>query len=249
MAWDNVSKDYHARAGEVTAPFSFALTNVSSEEVTINWVRPSCGCTVAKLPPTPWKLAPGEGGTIELNVDLRGKYGTLSKYVSVDTSHGQKMLNIRVEIPTGGRMAGGMDARTRNMQLAMADRQIVFRGECASCHSAPTVGKMGGELFSAACAICHEAPNRATMVPDLHALTIDPTREYWKHWITHGKPGSLMPAFSQAQGGPLTPEQIASLAEYMAEEFPNRKVAATEPHDHAAGDGHEDGNNTPALAR
>lgn len=235
LAWDEVNKEYHAKPDELTAPFTFAVTNVSSEEVTINWVRPSCGCTVAKLPPTPWKIAPGEGGQIDLNVDLRGKFGTLSKYVSVDTSKGQKMLGIKVHIPTGGQMAGGMDARTKNMRLAMADRQVVFRGECASCHSAPAVGKMGGQLYSAACAICHDAPHRATMVPDLHALAVSPTKEYWKHWITHGKPGSLMPAFSHEQGGPLTPEQIDSLAEYLDQEFPQRKVAAAaiahDPHD------------------
>ena len=241
LAWDQVNKEYQAKPGELTAPFSFALTNVSNEELTINWVRPSCGCTVAKLPPTPWKLAPGEGGNIELNVDLRGKFGTLSKYVSVDTTKGQKMLGIKVHIPQGGQMAGGADARTRNMQLAMADRQVVFRGECASCHSAPAVGRMGGELFSAACAICHEAPHRATMVPDLQALTVVPTKEYWKHWITHGKPGSLMPAFSKEQGGPLTPEQIESLAQYLATEYPQQKVASAnhDPHDGHDHAGHD----------
>ena len=248
LAWDEENKEYHAKPAELTAPFSFAVTNVSEEPVTINWVRPSCGCTVAKLPPTPWTIPPGEGGKIDLNVDLRGKFGTLSKYVSVDTSKGQKMLGIKVHIPTGGQMASGdMDARTKNMRLAMADRQVVFRGECASCHSAPAVGKMGGQLYSAACAICHDAPHRATMVPDLQALTVVPTKEYWKHWITHGKPGSLMPAFSKEQGGPLTPEQIESLADYLDQEYPQRKVAAaTAAHDPHEGHDHEH-EHPPAL--
>ena len=237
LVWDEVNKEYHAKAGELTAPFSFAVTNASTEEVVINWVRPSCGCTVAKLPPPPWKRAPGPGGTIDLDVDLKGKHGILSKYVSVDTSRGQKMLGIKVHIPAAGQMAGGMDARMKNMQLAMADRQVVFRGECASCHSTPAIGKMGGELFAAACAVCHDTPHRATMVPDLKALTVSPTKEYWKHWITHGKPGSLMPAFSQEQGGPLTPEQIESLAEFLDKDYPQRKVAAAQAH--APGDGHD----------
>src|SRR5688572_32544924 len=37
-------------AGQSSVPFSFWVTNVSSEVVTINSVRTSCGCTVARLP-------------------------------------------------------------------------------------------------------------------------------------------------------------------------------------------------------
>lgn len=226
LEWDAISKDYQASPGETTAAFTFAVTNISNEDVVINWVRPSCGCTVADLPPTPWKLSPQQSGTMKLNVDLRGKHGTLSKHVSVDTSHGLKLLATRVHIPQA---VAGVDARERNMQLAMADRQIVFRGDCASCHSTPTVGKMGADLFVTACGICHEAPHRATMVPDLKALQIDPTKDYWKHWIVHGKPGTLMPAFAKDQGGPLTPEQIESLAEYLANDYLVRDVSSGEP--------------------
>lgn len=246
LAWDETAKEYTARPGDLAAPFSFALTNVSDAEVTINWVRPSCGCTVAKLPPTPWKIAPNESGLIELSVDLKGKHGTLSKYVVVNTSRGQKILNIKVHIPERA-ITRGMDARMRNLRLAAADRQIVFRGQCASCHATPAIGKMGGELFAAACAICHEAPERATMVPDLRALKVDPTFDYWKHWITNGKPGSLMPAFAKDQGGPLTPEQIDSLAEFLTENYPQRDAvpaataasASAGGHDHAHGGDHD----------
>lgn len=222
LSWDSLSKEYTARAGEVTAPLAFTVTNVSKTNVVINWVRPSCGCTVAKLPTTPWTLAPGEGGTIDLSVDLRNKFGVLSKYVSVDTSGGQKLLNLKITIPNAqpALAGGGPDARTRNMQVAMADRQAVFRGECASCHAAPTVGKKGEQLYAAACAVCHDAPHRATMVPDLRALKNATGLDYWKHWVTNGKPGSLMPAFAKAEGGPLDDEQIASLSGFLNEKFP-----------------------------
>ena len=227
LTWDEMNKEYTAQPGELTADFSFAVTNTSKADVVINWVRPSCGCTVAKLPPTPWKLAPGEGGTIDLGVDLRGKYGTLSKYVSVDTSHGQIMLTIRVNIPAQQTARNNvLDTRTRNMQIAMADRQAVFKGSCAACHVNPAIGRKGEQLYSAACAICHDAPHRATMVPDLKALKFTPTKEYWAHWIKNGKPGSLMPAFAKAQGGPLSDEQIESLAEYLAHDYLPRDVAA-----------------------
>ena len=162
---------------------------------------------------------------MEFSIDLRGKYGVLSKYISIDTSHGQKYLQMKIHIPQQpaqvATAATGMDSRTRNMQLAMVDRQIVFKGDCAKCHAAPAVGKTrGDELFAAGCAICHDTPNRASMVPDLRALGKATSEDYWKVWITHGKPGTLMPGFAKAYGGPLTDEQIDTLSKFLWEKFP-----------------------------
>lgn len=224
LEWDATEKEIHAKPGELDIPFSFAVTNISQTNVVINWVRPSCGCTVAKLPPTPWTLKPGEGGHIDFNFDIRGKSGTLAKYVSVDTSLGQKLLQIKAIIPQAT-AAPGMDGRAKNMQLAMADRQVVFRGDCASCHATPTLGKKGEQLYTAACAICHDAPHRATMVPDLRALNKATGVDYWAFWIANGKPGTLMPGFAKAHGGPLDEEQIRSLAEFMFEKFPRADTA------------------------
>ena len=226
LQFDDTVKEYTAKPGDLMASYTFAVTNISKEEVTINWVRPSCGCTAAKVPPVPWKIAPGEGGTMQFDLDLKGKHGLLSKYIQVDSSHGQKLLNIKANISAEA-ATGGMDQRTRNMQMALADRQVVFRGDCAKCHSEPAVGKMAEPLFAAACAICHEAPHRATMVPDLANLKTNPgTKEYWKMWVTTGKPGSLMPAFAKAHGGPLTDEQIDSLAEFLTKKYPAKTVAS-----------------------
>jgi mono/diheme cytochrome c family protein len=224
LKWDATEKEIHAKEGELDLDFSFAVTNVSSGAVTINWVRPSCGCTVAKLPPTPWTLQPGDGGTIDLKLDLRGKFGILSKYVSIDTSHGQKLLMIKAHIPATMAQPG-MDSRVKNMQLAMADRQVVFRGDCAKCHAEPAAGKMGEQLYTAACAICHDAPHRATMVPDLRALNKATGPDYWAFWIANGKPGTLMPGFAKAHGGPLDEEQIRSLADFLYERFPRADAA------------------------
>ncbi len=226
LSWDSLNKEFTAKPGETAANFTFAVTNVAKTNVIINWVRPSCGCTVAKLPPTPWTLAPGEGGNIDLTVDLRNKFGVLSKYVSVDTSGGQKLLNLKITIPNNPQVVtGGPDARTRNMQVAMADRQAVFRGDCATCHAKPAAGKKGEQLYAAACGVCHDAPHRATMVPDLRALKNATGSAYWAQWITNGKPGSLMPAFAKAQGGPLDEEQVQSLAEFLDAHFPKASTA------------------------
>jgi mono/diheme cytochrome c family protein len=154
-------------------------------------------------------------------VDLRGKFGTLVKSVFVDSSIGTnammtlKPLTVRVILPNLAAVANGMDNRQRNMMMALADRQAVFRNDCASCHATPAMGKSGKALYDAACGICHDAPNRATMVADLRALPPHPDREYWLKWITLGRPGSLMPSFAQAESGPLNDEQIDSLVDFL----------------------------------
>ncbi|HEX7654797.1 MAG TPA: cytochrome c, partial [Verrucomicrobiae bacterium] len=98
---------------------------------------------------------------------------------------------------------------------AKLDRQAIFKGDCASCHLKNVAGRYGLELYRQACAICHEAEPRATMVPDLNHLNLPTNVEFWRTWITYGKPGSLMPAWSISQGGPLNDMQIASLAQYL----------------------------------
>jgi hypothetical protein len=65
------------------------------------------------------------------------------------------------------------------------------------------------------------------MVPDLRASKKATGQDYWKAWITHGKPGTLMPGFSRAYGGPLTEQQIESLAAFMYEKFPRAEQAPT----------------------
>jgi mono/diheme cytochrome c family protein len=111
--------------------------------------------------------------------------------------------------------------RARSFQMARVDRQAVFKGDCANCHAKPAEGKYGKELFDSVCGVCHEAANRATMVPDLHHLKVPTSVDFWETWISLGKTNSLMPAFAQAQGGPLTKWQINSLAKYLTTAIPS----------------------------
>jgi hypothetical protein len=216
LTFDAEVKEYQAKPGETNASFVFNLTNNSPHEVIISSVTTSCGCTVAQLPSQPWHLAPGKFGQITASMNLAGKVGAVTKILTVNTSHGIKTLSVKSIIPEP---KPGMD-RGRNMQAALIDRQAVFKNECAKCHVEPTQGKFGKELYVTACGICHEAQHRAAMVPDLHALRYPTNIEYWKHWITNGKGGTLMPAFTMDQGGPLTREQIDSLAEYLLSAIP-----------------------------
>jgi cytochrome c553 len=216
LAWDADLKSASPKLGETVARFTFSVTNLSDDEVVIRDAKPSCGCTEATMPSKPWHLAAHSNGVINVGVNLAGKSGTIFKWVDVlYASNATKRLNLQVTIPSDPAMD-----RSRNQDLAKADRQAVFRGECAKCHVAPTVGKMGKDLYVAACDICHGANPRATMVPDLHAMNHSTDLNFWKVWIAGGKPGTLMPAFSKKEGGPLSQEQIDSLAEYMLQSIP-----------------------------
>ena len=225
LAWDSEVKEFNAKQGDAEARFTFYFTNVSKSEVVINSASASCGCTVPKMPQLPWTNAPGATGEIPVTMNLAGKSGIVFKTVTVNTDKGPKTLTVKVafEQPPPP-VAMTPELRVKNQDLAKADRQAVFKGDCASGHVAPTRGKVGKELYAAACGICHDAEHRATMVPDLHALKHDTNADYWKTWISQGKPRSLMPAFASSEGGPLTDTQILTLVHYLSTTIPQHAV-------------------------
>ncbi len=229
LKFDSERKEYTSKPGEASAPFTFWVTNTHSTDVTINNITPSCGCTAAKAPPMPWSLKPGESGSFDLAMNLASKSGTISKGVAVHTSSGSKNLLITVHMPAGAGVAGapmGDVDRIKNMQMALSDRQVVFKGDCAQCHATPAVGKTGHQLYLGVCGNCHDSPHRASMVPDLRALKHPTNAEHWRKWITSGRVGSMMPAFSQKEGGPLSDEQIESLVTFLVATIPATPQAA-----------------------
>lgn len=219
LVFDAESRELSADSGQSDLEFAFAFTNTAPESIVIQAIRTSCGCTIVKAPSLPWGIAPGEKGEISVVLDLRGKRGTLTKSILVNTSVGAKPLVIRASLPD---MRGESDDRLRNRQIANADRTAIFRGECASCHARPAEGKSGAALYVVACGICHDAPHRASMVPDLRRLTHPTSREHWLKWIASGKQGTLMPGFAASEGGPLNDEQVASLADYLSRTITER---------------------------
>lgn len=238
LKWDAETKEHAAKPGETEAKYSFWLTNVSSSEVQINNVRTSCGCTVAKLPSQPWRIPAGSNGPIEVTLSLAGKSGMIAKGVTVDTSAGIKQLTVKCNIPVSAagtpgalpvQQSGTMgDAeRLQNMQLAMADRQVVFKNQdCAKCHAEPARNKTDGRiLYAGVCATCHNSHHRAAQVPDLRLLKHPTDADYWRQWIAHGRPGSMMPAYAESEGGPLNEQQINALVDFMVKAFPSRAAS------------------------
>ena len=164
-------------------------------------------------------------------MNLAGKVGTVTKSINVDTSAGNKSLLVKVNMPATPPPAAaadhpGMNNRAENVKAALADRQAVFKGDCASCHVEKGKGKMGAELYAASCDICHaDSPTRAAMVPDLKVARSARDLAFWQKWIMEGKPGTMMPGFASQHGGPLTQEQIDSLTVYCYQNFAKAPVA------------------------
>lgn len=100
LKWDAESKTAALKPGEVNAAFEFTATNVSKDEVAINALRTSCGCTVAQLPSTPYRLAAGSNVTISVSMNLAGKQGAITKSVTVESSAGSKTLLVSATVPT-----------------------------------------------------------------------------------------------------------------------------------------------------
>ncbi len=229
LVWDADQKDCHVESGATKASFQFWFTNTTSEEILIQSAKSSCFCTVAKLPSEPWPIPAGMNGSIDVTMDLTGKRGNVTKPVNVATSAGTKTLLVRVNIPYDpvatppafavSAPAGSSDEqRQKNLEMALADRQVVFKkAECAECHVKPVLGTAGGaEIYAGACAVCHDSSHRASTVPDLKVKGAGQNLEYWREWIGHGRAGTMMPAFAKSEGGPLSEAQLESLAEYLA---------------------------------
>ena len=235
MAFDKEQKEVSVTNGTTEAHFSFSLTNISSGDIVVNFVQTSCGCTVAKLPSQPWKLAPNEHGEISATMQLAGTPpgGTKIKTLTVNTDKGSKALFVKATVLPEPVAMTEMD-RTNNMKMALADRQAVFKGNCVSCHVTPARDasgheKMGKDLYAAVCGVCHEAEHQASFVPNLRHLSEPTGPEFWRNWVTHGKPGTLMPAFALAEGGILSDAQIQSLVFYLTTTIPSHPVTPAPP--------------------
>lgn len=99
LKWDADSKECVPKSGEANVAFTFVATNVSNYEVSINSLQTSCGCTVAQLPSTPYKLEPGSNVTINVSMNIVGKWGLITKGVTVHSTAGDKPLEVRTNIP------------------------------------------------------------------------------------------------------------------------------------------------------
>lgn len=113
-----------------------------------------------------------------------------------------------------------MPKATRNIGVALlltlvllaAASMVARAGEPAQDAST----ELGARLYAENCAVCHgpEGQGRvgATLAKDWPSIRPDLTV---KTIITNGVPGSRMPAWSQANGGPFSDAEIEALTQYI----------------------------------
>jgi mono/diheme cytochrome c family protein len=227
LVFDADTKMYNAKLDEASAPFKFNITNTWTNEITIDRVQTSCGCTVASLPANPWHIPAGGHGVVDATINLDGKAPGLIKktitfFVSVDSAFiGTRVVTVKANIPAPP-APSPLSATDRKaaMEKAKADPQQIFTNpKCAECHVNQGRDLLGARLYTADCGICHDSPNRESSVPDLHALKVPTNLDYWKAIVTFGKPNTMMPAFANVRGGPLSVDQVHSLVEYLGRNF------------------------------
>jgi cytochrome c5 len=225
FVWDAVEKKADLPGMTNVAYFMFWVTNTSAAEATIVSTETTCDCTVAEAASKlPWVIKPGESGWMRILVNTKGKYGLVTKTATIHTSYGMQILTVSMNIPISP-APFAVSIRKQDRMAAQQDRQAVFSEHCAACHKYPAGGRTGEGLFSTACGICHLAEIRAEMVPDLSQLKHATSADFWRTTITFGKPGTLMPAFANAQGGILDSNQIESLVQFLVKKFPSHDPA------------------------
>ncbi len=78
---ENPKFDFGTSLNDQTIEHVFTLRNGGDEELVIQNVQPSCGCTLAELGDK--NLAPGESTTIKARLDLTNRLGRQDKHISV----------------------------------------------------------------------------------------------------------------------------------------------------------------------
>lgn len=201
--------------GDLDASFTFSMKNTTEEPVKVISIETSCGCTTSKLPEDPWILQPQVEGSFDVVMNLIGRTGEVSKLAFFKTNLGLTQLRVTAQIPERNDSMASEEERARNLEIAAQNQRAIFEGDCRSCHVTPGEYLTGKPLYDAVCGVCHDSENRADLVPAL-AKPGERPAEYWRPWIENGKPNTLMPGFSQANGGPLSDEQIDSLVNALA---------------------------------
>lgn len=227
LVWDAMVKSSSLPFMTNVTYFDFYVTNKSSASAMIFSNETSCDCTAATtVEHLPWELKPGDGGALNVLVNVKGKYGLVTKTVTFYTSHGTQTLTVNIDLPISP-APFNVSARLRDQMASQKDRQAVFGEHCGACHSWPAVGRTGESLFNSACGICHTSEHRAQMVPDLAALNKETSAEFWRTNIIFGKTNSLMPAFAKTEGGILDTNQIESLVAFLVKKYPSKTVASS----------------------
>jgi mono/diheme cytochrome c family protein len=106
-----------------------------------------------------------------------------------------------------------------SMHAAFEAGETLFGPKCGECHYDPAKDLTGQPLYDAVCFFCHGKERQGKTAPALAAYP-DASDPYLTQMIARGRAGTEMPGFARAEGGPLSPDQVASLVRLMHTEPP-----------------------------
>lgn len=187
----------HYDLGEVeegiTQTFDLKIRNMSGSSVKIRRVEPSCGCVeVLKVPSV---LGRSEEGVIEIRINTAAKIGRIIKTLDIYTDLQEEPLPVTFTANV-----------THPMGREASSSSVIFQGKCRKCHVGEEIETKKGEiLYNAVCFICHKDGASLGQL----------NRQGLKKVIAEGINRTAMPGFDNSHGGPLTSEQIDSLAEFL----------------------------------
>ncbi|MDP4200892.1 MAG: DUF1573 domain-containing protein [Bacteroidota bacterium] len=192
--------------------YTYQIHNSGSDTLRISAVKPSCGCTDARL--STHIIPPSCSASLKVLFSSVGKeLGPYAKTVSLisNATPNQEILRFHGLIV--------MPSRPHNAAMSI---QNIFSGRCAECHVNRGRGQLGKTLYAADCAICHGARAEGKPASDLVTSQKELGETYLFRTILDGKHGTNMPAFDWQKGGPLTAQEIKTLCQYIRIERSNR---------------------------
>lgn len=178
----------------------FKVHNTGDEPLVVSDVHATCGCTATLLDKK--TIAPGDSANLKVTLDPRGKgIGPIDKMIYI----------------TSNSSTGPTDSLTISAKImavhagTMMTVKNIFTGDCRKCHEDKGEGKLGFDLFTADCYMCHSTSKKAHAPHLGKMLTMAHPDTTLFRLIAEGEPGTNMPAYAKAHGGPLSEEQIHSL--------------------------------------
>ncbi|MBI1811761.1 MAG: DUF1573 domain-containing protein, partial [Nitrospirae bacterium] len=172
--------------------FDIPLKNTTTKPLNIISLEPSCGCVNAVV--INGSIGRGDTGIIRVTIDTTGKIGKVMKTIEVvtDISATPFVLKLRALVKHSGN--------------GVANAGAIFHGDCRKCHVGTDIKSKQGEiLYNAVCFMCHK--NYSTYK---HL-----SKESLEKSISDGITNTSMPGFAETNGGPLSPEQISSLIDFL----------------------------------
>jgi mono/diheme cytochrome c family protein len=109
--------------------------------------------------------------------------------------------------------------RARLLILSLTATLLLVAVQVALAQEGPGDPVRGGELYVGNCAVCHGVDGKGRIGASLDSFPGIEARAALETTIAEGVPGSVMPAWGQANGGPLAEQDIHDIASYILEAF------------------------------